>query len=133
MATVLATSLDAKSGTTLTCTYQDPKLTAEAPGANGLTPRASTLGQALVKQFSANGAGAAPQYSHSGDGLTLRITSNNLFSPQVLAAWAVASAKNLDVDRVQYGDQVWTRSSGKWKTTSPSTGGTVEVSVVKGG
>jgi hypothetical protein len=133
MATILATTLDAKSGTSLTCTYDDPKLTAETPGSSGLTPRASTLGQALVKQFSANGAGAAPQYSHSSDGLTLRITSNNLFNPQVLAAWAVASSKTLDVDRVQYANQVWTRASGKWQQTSSSSGGTVDVSVVKGG
>jgi hypothetical protein len=134
MATVLATSLDAKSGTSLTCKYNDPKLAVEAPGANGLTPRAAAVGQALVKAFSANGAGAAPQYSHSGDGLTLRIASSNgLFDPRVVAAWAVASAKNLSVDRVQYADQVWTRSSGKWETTSPATGGTVDVSVVKGG
>ena len=132
MATILATTLDAKPGTSLTCTYHDPKLAAETPGADGLTPRASTLGQALVKQFSANGVGAAPQYSHSADGLTLRITSNNLFSPQVLAAWAVASSKTLNVDRVQYGDQVWTRSSGKWQTT-PAIDKTVDVSVVKGG
>ncbi|WP_370337848.1 hypothetical protein [Catenulispora sp. MAP5-51] len=133
MATILATTLDAKSGTSLTCTYDDPKLAVEAPGSSGLTPRASTLGQALVKQFSANGAGAAPQYSHSSDGLTLRITSNNLFNPQVLAAWAVASSKTLDVDRVQYANQVWTRASGKWQQTSSSSGGTVDVSVVKGG
>lgn len=132
MATVLATSLDAKSGTSLTCTFHDPKLAAEAPGSSGLTPRASALGQALVKQFSANGAGAAPQYSHSSDGLTLRVTSNNLFTPQVLAAWAVASSKTLNVERVQYSDQVWTRSSGKWQTTS-ATDKTVDVSVVKGG
>lgn len=85
-----------------------------------------------MKQFSANGIGAAPQYSHSADGLTLQITSNNLFSQQVLAAWAVASSKTLSVDRVQYGDQVWTRSSGKWQTAS-ATDKTVDVSVVKGG
>jgi hypothetical protein len=134
MATVLTTSLDAKSGTTLTCKYNDPKLAAETPGTNGLTPRAAALGQALVKQFSANGAGAAPQYSHSGDGLALRIkSSNGLFDPHVLADWAVASAKNLNVDRVQYADQVWTRSSGKWATTTASSDGTVDVSVVKGG
>ncbi|WP_370363455.1 hypothetical protein [Catenulispora sp. GP43] len=133
MATILATTLDAKSGTSLTCTYEDPKLAAETPGSNGLTPRASTVGQALVKQFSANGAAAAPQYSHSSDGLTLRITSNNLFTPQVLAAWAVASSKTLNVDRVQYANEVWTRSSGKWESTSSSTNGTVDVSVAKGG
>ena len=132
MATILATSLDAKPGTSLTCTYQDPKLAAETPGADGLTPRASALGQALVKQFSANGAGAAPQYSHSTDGLTLRMTPNNLFDPHVLADWAVASSKTLSVDRVQYADQVWTRSSGKWQTTS-ATDKTVDVTVVKGG
>ena len=131
MATILATTLDAKAGTSLTCTYQDPKLAAEAQGTNGLTPRASTLGQALVKQFSANGVGAAPQYSHSTDGLTLRITSNNLFGAQVLADWAVASSKTLNVDRVQYGTQVWTRSSGKWQATSAADN-TVDVSVVKG-
>jgi hypothetical protein len=134
MATVLATTLDARSGTTLSCKYNDPKLAAEVPGSNGLTPRATALGQALVKQFSANGTGAAPKYSHSSDGLTLRIASGNgLFDPHVVANWAVASAKNLSVDRVQYADKVWTRSSGKWETTSPSTGGTVDVSVVKGG
>ena len=134
MATILATSLDAKPGTSLTCTYQDPKLAAETPGADGLTPRASALGQALVKQFSANGAGAAPQYSHTSDGLTLRITSSKgLFDPHVIADWAVASAKNLTLDKVQYADQVWTRSSGKWKPASPVAAGTVEVTVVKGG
>ena len=132
MATILATSLDAKPGTSLTCTYQDPKLAAETPGADGLTPRASALGQALVKQFSANGAGAAPQYSHSTDGLTLRMTPNNLFDPHVLADWAVASSKTLSVDRVQYAEQVWNRSSGKWQTTS-ATDKTVDVTVVKGG
>ncbi|MBS2533180.1 hypothetical protein KGQ20_10375 [Catenulispora sp. NF23] len=134
MATVLATSLDAKSGTSLTCKYDDPKLAAETPGSSGLTPRASTLGQALVKQFSANGVGAAPKYSHTDDGLTLQIgSSNGLFDPHVLANWAVASAKTLSVDRVQYADQVWTRSSGKWKTATPTNSGTVDVSVVKGG
>jgi len=134
MATVLATSLDAKSGTALTCKYNDPKLTAETPGTNGLTPRASALGQALVKQFSANGSGNAPRYSHSADGLTLRITSSSgLFDAHVLANWAVASAKDLSVDRVQYANQVWTRSSGKWQTASSATSGTVDVSVVKGG
>ncbi|MEY9857164.1 hypothetical protein ABH935_002772 [Catenulispora sp. GAS73] len=134
MATVLATSLDAKSGTSLTCSYNDPKAAAETPGSNGLTPRATAVGQALVKQFSANGAGSAPQYSHTGDGLTLRIgSSNGLFDPHVVADWAVASAKNLTVDKVQYADQVWTRSSGKWKSASPVAAGTVEVSVVKGG
>lgn len=134
MATVLASSLDAKSGTSLTCKYNDPKLATETQGSNGLTPRAASVGQALVKQFSANGAGSAPQYSHSADGLTLRIASSNgLFDPHVLADWAVASAKNLNVDRVQYADQVWTRSSGKWQPASSSTGTTVAVSVVKGG
>lgn len=134
MATVLATSLDAKPGTSLTCEYNDPKLAAEAPGSSGLTPRASALGQALVKQFSANGTGTAPKYSHSTDGLTLQIgTTNGLFDPHVLANWAVASAKTLSVDRVQYADQVWTRSSGKWKSATPSNSGTVDVSVVKGG
>ena len=134
MATVLATSLDAKPGTSLTCQYNDPKLPAETPGSDGLTPRASALGQALVKQFSANGAGAAPQYTHSADGLTLRIkSSNGLFDPHVVAVWAVASAKNLSIDRVQYADQVWTRSSGKWQSTSAPSDGTVDVSVVKGG
>jgi hypothetical protein len=134
MATVLTTTLDAKSGTSLTCKYDDPKLAAEAPGSDGLTPRASALGQALVKQFSANGVGSAPQYSHSGDGLTLHIrSSNGLFDPHVLANWAVASSKNLNVDQVQYADQVWTRSSGKWQTASPIASGTVDFSVVKGG
>jgi hypothetical protein len=134
MATDLATSLDGKSGTSLTCQYNDPKVAVETPGTDGLTPRASALGQALVKQFSANGAGAAPQYSHSGDGLTLRIASSNgLFDPRVVAAWAVASSKNLSVDKVQYADQVWTRSSGKWQSTSSAGDGTVDVSVIKGG
>jgi hypothetical protein len=134
MATDLATSLDGKSGTSLTCQYNDPKVAVETPGTDGLTPRASALGQALVKQFSANGAGAAPQYSHSGDGLTLRIASSNgLFDPRVVAAWAVASSKNLNVDKVQYADQVWTRSSGKWQSTSSAGDGTVDVSVIKGG
>jgi hypothetical protein len=134
MATVLASSLDAKPSTSLTCKYNDPKLAAEIPGSSGLTPRASALGQALVKQFSANGSGTAPKYTHSGDGLTLQIgTTNGLFDPHVLANWAVASAKTLSVDRVQYADQVWTRSSGKWKTATPTNSGTVDVSVVKGG
>jgi hypothetical protein len=134
MATVLTTSLDGKTGTAFTCKYNDPKLAVETPGSNGLTPRAAAVGQSLVKQFSANGVGAAPQYTHSDDGLTLRIgSSNGLFAPRAVANWAVASSKNLGVDRVQYADQVWTRSSGKWQTTSPSTSGTVDVSVVKGG
>lgn len=134
MATTLATSVDGKAGTTLSCRYNDPKPAAEAPGADGLTPRASALGTALVKQFSANGAGNAPQYSHSADGLTLRIAAGQgITNPRVLAAWAVASAKNLNVDRVQYADQVWTRSSGEWQTASKPMNGTVDVSVVKGG
>ncbi|NUR29662.1 MAG: hypothetical protein HOV83_28075 [Catenulispora sp.] len=134
MATTLATTLDGKAGTQLTCRYNDPELAAETPGANGLTPRAEALGAALVKQFSANGSGPAPQYSHSADGLTVRITAGQgLNDPRVLAAWAVASAKNLGVDKVQYGDQVWTRGSGKWQTASTPVTGTVEVSVVKGG
>ncbi|MFL6112984.1 MAG: hypothetical protein ACJ786_16755 [Catenulispora sp.] len=134
MATALATSLDGRAGTALNCRYNDPKPAAEAPGVNGLTPRASALGTALVKQFSANGAGNAPQYSHSADGLTLRIAAGRgTTDPRVLAAWAVASAKNLDVDRVQYADQVWTRGSGKWQTASNPITGTVDVSVVKGG
>jgi len=134
MATVLATSLDGRSGTQLTCRYNDPKLPAEAPGANGLTPRAAAVGTALVKQFSANGAGNAPQYTHSADGLTLRITAGQgITDPHVLAMWAVASAKNLGVDRVQVGNQVWTRSTGEWKTASTPVSGTVDVSVIKGG
>jgi hypothetical protein len=134
MATTLATTLDAKSGTQLTCRYNDPKLAAEAPGANGLTPRADQVGAALVKQFGANGTARAPQYAHSADGLTVRITSGQgLTDPRVLAAWAVASAKNLGVDKVQYADQVWTRGSGKWETASSPVTGTVDVSVVKGG
>ncbi|OLE27542.1 MAG: hypothetical protein AUG49_04935 [Catenulispora sp. 13_1_20CM_3_70_7] len=134
MATTLATSVDGKAGTALSCRYNDPKPAAETPGANGLTPRASALGTALVKQFSANGAGNAPQYSHSADGLTLRVAARQgTTDPRVLAAWAVASAENLDVDRVQYADQVWTRGSGKWQTTSKPIDGTVDVSVVKGG
>ncbi|MFD0631016.1 hypothetical protein ACFQ9X_04530 [Catenulispora yoronensis] len=134
MATVLATTLDAKGGTQLTCRYNDPKAAAETAGADGLTPRAAALGAALVKQFSANGAGNAPQYSHSTDGLTVRIAAGQgLTDPRVLATWAVASAKNLDVDKVQYADQVWTRSSGKWQTSSSPVSGTVDVSVVKGG
>ncbi|GAA1986144.1 hypothetical protein [Catenulispora subtropica] len=134
MATVLATTLDGKSGTQLTCRFDDPKAAAETPGANGLTPRADAVGAALVKQFSANGTGNAPQYSHSADGLTVQIKSGQGQSdPRVLAAWAVASAKNLGVDKVQYADQVWTRSSGKWQTASTPVSGTVDVTVVKGG
>jgi hypothetical protein len=134
MATVLATTLDGRSGTRLECSYDDPQLPAEAAGGNGLTPRAEAVGAALVKQFSANGVAAAPQYSHTPDGLTLRITAGKgTTDPRVLAVWAVASAKNLDVDKVAYADQVWTRSSGKWKTSSSPTSGTVDVTVVKGG
>jgi len=134
MATVLATSLDGKAGTTLTCRYNDPKLAVETPGGDGMTPRASALGTALVKQFGANGAGNAPQFTHSPDGLTVRITSGQgITDPKVLAAWAVASAKNLGVDRVQYADQVWTRATGKWQTASSPLTGAVEVSVVEGG
>lgn len=134
MATVLATTLDGKAGTQLTCRYNDPKLSPEAVGANGLTPRAEAVGTALVKQFSANSAGSAPQYAHTADGLTLRITSGQgLTDPRVLATWAVASAKNLDIDKVAYADQVWTRSSGKWQSSSTPVNGTVDVSVVKGG
>jgi len=134
MATILATTLDGKPGTALTCRYDDPKLAAETPGGDGMTPRASAVGAALVKQFSVNGAVPAPQFTHSSDGLTVRISSGQgATDPKALAAWAVASSKNLGVDRVQYADQVWTRSSGKWQSASPALTSTVDVSVVKGG
>ena len=132
MATILADTLNGQQGASLSCKFDDPKLPTETPGTDGLTPRAAAVGDAVVKQFSANGLGAAPQFSHSADGLTVQITPRSGDDPRVYAYWAVASAKSLGIDHVQYADQMWTRSSGKWQTADKPINGQVDVTVANG-
>jgi hypothetical protein len=136
MATLLAQALTGTTDTSLTCVPNDAKVAAEARGADGFTPRAAAVGQALTKAFGAatlttnNGQ---PKPAASADGLTLSVPASTAELQRVYARWAVAQAQALTVDRVAYADQVWTRDSGKWqKADSPAAGGQVAVTVVKG-
>ena len=135
MATVLADALTGTPGASLTCTPSDAKVAVETRGANGLTPRAAAVGTALDHAFGAiltDANSGGPKFTGSADGLTLAIDtkkSDNL--QRIYARWAVAQSDALAIDQVAYADQVWTRSSGKWKTSAtPVTG--VNVTVLKG-
>lgn len=137
MATLVAQALTGASDTTLTCTPDDAKLAVETPGADGLTPRASAVSAALTKAFGATSLttnSGQPKATGSADGLTLAVPAATEDLQRMYARWAVAQAQALAVDRVAYGDQVWTRDSGKWaKTDKPAGAGQVAVTVVRGG
>jgi hypothetical protein len=137
MATLVAAALTGAPDATLTCTPTDAQVTVETPGSTGFTPRADAVGKAVDHAFGANTittSTGGPKVAPSADGLTASITVPS-GSPElqvVYARWAVAHADSLSLDRVAYGDQVWTRSSGKWKTADKPVSGTVDVTVVKG-
>jgi hypothetical protein len=137
LATVLAQSLTGDPGVSLTCAPDGPTALVEAPGADGLTPRAAAVGQGLTKAFGATTTttnSGLPQYTHSADGLTVSTTPASDELARVYARWAVAQAQALSVDRVAFGDQVWTRDAGKWeKAGQPAAGGQVSITVLKGG
>jgi hypothetical protein len=138
MATLLADALSGQAGTSLTCTPDDAgTLSVETPGADGFTPRAAAVSQALTKAFGATTISTnsgKPKATPSGDGRTLTIPADSDDAQRAFARWAVAQATALQVDRVGYADQLWTRESGKWQKTDQVTpAGQVTVTVLKGG
>jgi hypothetical protein len=137
MATLVTQALTGASDTTLTCTPEDAKVAVETPEAGGLTPRASAVRDALTKEFGATSIttnSGQPRATGSADGLTVSVPAATEDLQRVYARWAVAQAQALAVDRVAYGDQVWTRDSGNWaKAGRPAAAGQVTVTVVKGG
>jgi hypothetical protein len=137
MATILADAFTGQAGASITCSFSGATLAVETPGSDGFTPRAAAVDSALDHAYSYNGAVAAPSSSASADGLSVVIKVSSGATPDDLtrnyARWAVASAQVLNIDSVAYGDQVWTRDSGKWKQAGTPVSGQVRVSVAKGG
>ena len=120
MATVLASAFTGSPDASLTCSFDAASVPVETPGSDGLTPRATAVGTALEHAYG-SGESAAPQYTHSADGLTLVIGAGSAQAQRGYALWAVAQAQALNVERVAYADQVWTQESGKWETAGGGT------------
>ena len=111
----------------LTCVFPAPAASTETRGKSGLTPRATTMRQAIVDAF---GRLAMSSYSPKAKdnpagaaGRALSVTVPAASSPEanagwVLAHWLMARGADLKLDTVAYGDQVWSPTAG-WRTTIP--------------
>ncbi len=131
----LARALLGHHGPSLTCTvpmlFAAPDLDREAPGADGLTPRAGTLrvamrevfGKQILGGFEPRGVsdghidGSAHYEGRAIDVFLRPVTEEHRRQGWSQAQWAVAHAERLDVATVIFDRRLWTgrRSAAGWR------------------
>lgn len=99
-------------------------LTGEESGAVGctITDKPAQRGTAAVNAIVTDLNGDWGTQSATADGGTVSVAVGDVKTGWQYAHWLVAHAANQGIQRVRYGDQVWTTSSSDWSkaTTAPT-------------
>ncbi len=110
-ATALAAALTGAAPATLVCRLDPPSN----------RPTTAALRSAITAEFGT---------ASTGSGATVTVTADGA-SAWALAAWAVARADSLGVDRVEVGGRTWSRGDPQsWPTTATAQRGTVSITLV---
>jgi len=105
-ARALTSALSGQAPAALTCTVRSSDLPAQHPGANGYTPRANRLRQAVATDF-----GVAMTPLDRGRAVQIHTSANHRRSQGwAVAQWLVANAGALNVAAVAYQHHVWSAS-----------------------
>ena len=136
----LASALTGYSRARFSCVVDDPgSASPEAPGRNGLTPRADRVRRDLHKAFGslplggydASGVstghmkGSAHYEGRAIDVFVRPINADNLRTGWAIASYLVAHASRLDIDHVIFDKRIWTagaRSDQGWRDYDPGNG-----------
>ncbi len=136
----LASALTGYSRARFSCVVDDPgSASPEAPGRNGLTPRADRVRGDLRKAFGplplggydAGGVstghmkGSAHYEGRSLDVFVRPINAGNKRTGWAIASYLVAHASRLDIDHVIFDKRIWTagaRSEQGWREYDPGNG-----------
>jgi hypothetical protein len=133
-ATALAAAFTGQAGAPVVCSVKDPDTAGQRPGADGLTPRARAVEDAVARDF-------GPLVRVSGRGATLDLVLAGPAGPAgpavgqdsgwALARWAVAQAASLDIHEVTYAGSRWISRgwAPRWRPTSVRLPGRVRVEV----
>jgi hypothetical protein len=136
----LASALTGYSRARFSCVVDDPgSASPEAPGRNGLTPRADRVRRDLHKAFGslplggydASGVstghmkGSAHYEGRAIDVFVRPINAGNKRTGWAIASYLVAHASRLDIDHVIFDKRIWTagaRSEQGWRDYDPGNG-----------
>jgi hypothetical protein len=144
-ARALASALTGHSPRALSCSVRAPAVPVQVEEADGLTPRARTVRDALLQTFgelpiSGFAAGGVDMGHMDGsahyDGRALDVFFTPVDEEQktqgwAVAQWLVANAHRLDIATVIYDDHIWTarRSTSGWRPYTPPDGPTDDVTL----
>jgi hypothetical protein len=127
-ARVFASALAGYSPGSLNCVLRTTTATAQAPAANGLTPRAAALVAAADREAGRPGVAAA------ADGASARFSLAGREGARLswaLAQWAVARADGLSVVAVEVGGKQWRRAASDSGWTALSGGPAVGTVIIR--